>query len=118
MTETDIEIALLKQSHKNHEDICTERYQRISSDTTEIKNTLTAMRADMKESVERIHDKIDAESVARAEGDQQNKNSIGATKVWILGAVVTGVLALLAFMAPDWVASIKGQAVQPPSTGS
>jgi len=93
MTDIDTEIALLKNNQKNHEDICTERYTRITSDTSEIKQVLASIRADLKESAERIHARIDEEADARRAGDGDNKDSINNNRNWALGSVASATAA-------------------------
>jgi len=93
MTDIDTKIALLENNQKNHEDVCTERYTRISNDTTEIKTVLSEIRKDIKDSVERIHIRIDEEADARRAGDGDNKDSINNNRNWALGSVASATAA-------------------------
>lgn len=102
MTSSQVAIARMNA----HESICTERYSRIATDTTDIKQTLHSIAAKLDESIKRAHDRIDGVA-AEARGNaglalsaaQDAKVGIQKAKVWamsgIVAALITGVVELL-----------------------
>lgn len=76
---------------ENHKDQCTERYNRIRDDTTEIKATLLAIQQDLKSATDRVHTRIDSAF-----------SKIGAQKVWILSGGGLLLLTILGYVLTTW----------------
>lgn len=85
-----------------HESICTERYNRIQADTTDIKETLRDIGRKLEGSIQRVHDRLDAEvasartaregisAEARSNSNlaltaaQKASDDVKDSKIWIL----------------------------------
>lgn len=98
MTDPDSRIARLETWKDDHEDRCGERYQRISSDTGDIKAVLETMRQDLKSSVERIHNRIDQEATTSRDATHAVVKVVTAHKIWILTSAVAGLVSVVAYL--------------------
>ncbi len=89
---SDVErLAHLESWTDSHESRCTERYERIASDTTEIKAALIAFGIKLESAVARIHDRIDG----------QNTHTSDA-KVWALKGGMYLTLVILGYALSHW----------------
>ena len=87
MTEIPERVASLEAWSTGHEDQCKERYMQIKGDTAEIKGVLSAISADLKGAISRIHDRIDGQ-------DQR----ISGLKIWVLTGIVGLLLSVVAYL--------------------
>lgn len=89
---SDVErITALETWKDGHEERCTERFDRIASDTTDIKLALHTLGMDLKNGMERVHARID---------DQISKHS--DSKIWALKTGGWLALILLGYALSHW----------------
>lgn len=102
LTDEALKMAVITAARLDgHEKTCGERYARIAADTTEIKATLVALSRDVREATQRVHDRIDGEAATARDSiksvqttAQEAKDGVAGTKIWVLGGVITGAVAL------------------------